>query len=219
MVAIRALLEGAEADLRYLAGMFSAGRIRVEQRGTTYWLSGVGLDNKDTGLEAATELLAVVNGVAMAQNPDFKAVTLPGSFQEDGQPNFAQRRYTLEVRPNLSESPMVTGPWPDGIAYTEAVSRNPHMAEALALMGEPGAELDFARLYKIYEIIEHSGVLDALMRSTGISKGDLRRFTHTANYQDRHARVKIKPPKNPMPIQKARSVISQLLGAWMNSAA
>jgi len=217
VVAIRTLLDGADADLHYLAGMFSAGRIRVEQRGGTYWLSGVGLESKQTALQAATELLAVVNGLAMAQHPDFRPVTLPGSFQEDGQPNFAQRRYTMEVRPNLSESAMVTGPWPDGPAYTEAATRNPHLAGALALMGESGAELDFARLYKVYEIIEHAGVLNAVMQATGISKGDLRGFTHAANYQARHAHGRVRPPKNPMPLQKARTMINQLLSAWINS--
>jgi len=114
---------------------------------------------------------------------------------------------------------MVTGPWPDGPAYTEAASKNPHLTEALALMGEPGAELDFPRLYKIFEIIEHAGARNTVMRSAGISEGTIRRFTHTANYEARHARGKIKPPKNPMPLPKARTIISQFLSAWINADA
>jgi hypothetical protein len=218
-VAIRALLEGADADLRYLAGMFPVGRIRVEQRGGAYWLSGAGLDSKPTALKAATRLLSVVNGLAMTRNPDYRPVTLPGSFREDGQPNFAQKELTMVARPDLSASPMVTGPWPDGSAYTEVAAGNPHLAGALALMGEPGAELDFPRLYRIFEIIEHAGVRSTVMRTAGISEGTIRRFTHTANYEARHARGKINPPKNPMPLQKARTTISQLLSAWINTEA
>ena len=96
------------------------------------------------------------------------------------------------------------------------------LAEAVALIGRPHHEQDWGQLYKVLEIIEGAGVIHDVLRAAGVSKPKLKLFTRTANHQAasgraaRHARLREQPPKNPMPIQEARSMIRQLLVAWVH---
>ena len=72
------------------------------------------------------------------------------------------------------------------------------------------------------EIIKSTGLLTAVMHSTGVSDKERKLFKQTADHQDasggesRHARNKQQPPKSPMPIDQARTMIGKLVAAWLD---
>jgi hypothetical protein len=109
-----------------------------------------------------------------------------------------------------------------GISYLALAAGNRDVVEALEIMGRPERP-NFAELYRVYEIIEHAGALRAAMRSAAVPETSRMLFTRTVKHPDasgadaRHARSRQVPPKSPMTIEEARTMISQLLAAWMNS--
>lgn len=218
-MSIKAWLEGESRDLECLAEMFPYGSsdFWVGQQGGRYYLSAPDLDNRPAEvahLKIAEKLLGKANGLARTLYPDFRPAIFRGSFSEDGKPNFAQRELTIEVRPEPSAGIAANGPEPSqSQVYDELIRRNADLDEAIGLMG---GELDFGQLYKVYEIIEHAGAMEAARLSAGIPKASLRLFAQSAQ-PSRHARWKGQPPKNPMPVQKARTMIRRLLVAWMDS--
>ncbi len=221
-MSIKAWLDGDDVDLRCLADLFpyrGDGSFWINrQGGGRFYLSAPELDHPTAGvthLQVTTALLAKANGIVRTMYPHFKPVSTPGSFSEDGKPNFAQKELTIEVRPNLSAGLTAAGPSPSlAPVYADLVSKNPDLDEAIALMGGRDGELNFEQLYKICEIITRAGMMKATRMSARISDADVRLFKQTAQ-PSRHARLRGKPPKNPMPIQKARTMIGQLLAGWM----
>src|SRR6266568_3361170 len=221
-MSIKAWLDGDDVDLRCLADLFpyrgSGGFWVDRQGGGRFYLSAAELDHLPgdvTHLQVATTLLAMANGIARTVYPDFRPVSLPGSFSEDGKPNFAQKKLTIEVRPNLSGGMTAAGPPPSQAAvYADLVGKNADLGEAIALMGGRDGELEFDQLYKICEIIIHAGMLKAARMSARVSDAEVRLFKQTAQ-PSRHARIRGRSPKNPMPIERARAMIGQLLAAWI----
>jgi flagellin-specific chaperone FliS len=224
-MSIKAWLDGDEVDLRCLADLFpykGNGNFWINRQGDgRFYMSAPELDQPpagDTHLKVITALVARANGIARAMYPDFKPVSTPGSFSEDGKPNFAQREFTIEVRPKFSSGLTAAGPPPSrGLAYADLTCKDHDLAEAIDIMGGLDGELDFEQLYKIYEIINDAGVLKAARMSARISEAAIRLFKQTAQ-PFRHARMKGKLSRNPMPIQKARKMIGQLLAAWLGIA-
>ena len=96
-------------------------------------------------------------------------------------------------------------------------------------MGRP-APPNFTALYKVYEIIEHAGGMNAAMKLAGVPRSRTRLFTRTANHPKasgdaaRHARSNEQPPTNPMSLDEARAMIRTLgpgrtTGASVHSSA
>jgi hypothetical protein len=220
-VSIKAWLDGQDVDLECLAVLFPYGGrdFWVGQQGGRYYLSAPELDNPPEGvrhLKVAEGLVATANGYACILYPEFRPVRSLGSFSEDGKPNFAQKELTLEVRPNLSEG-ITAGPRPDAPTYAELAPKiSPDLAEAIVIMGGRDGEPNFEQLYSICEIITRAGVLKAVtLAAPGVSEARVRLFKQTAQ-ASRHARMRGRPPRKPMPIQEARTMITLLLVAWMN---
>jgi hypothetical protein len=109
---------------------------------------------------------------------------------------------------------------PPAPAYISLAAGNGDVAEVLQLMAKPDGP-SFSDLYKIHEIVEHTGHGKAAMQDAGISKATMSRFTRTANHQaasgseSRHARSSEQPPKDPMTVDGARTMIRQLVAAWL----
>ena len=86
-----------------------------------------------------------------------------------------------------------------------AAALEPEIGSALRyLEGKPG----WVELYKAYEAVHD-------MANGGISKGEIKRFTQTANAGERHhPNHKSKPHSRPMELWEARAFITQ----WVSSA-
>jgi hypothetical protein len=83
---------------------------------------------------------------------------------------------------------------------------------------------DWVSLYKAYEIVNDAvhGKRE-IVRRGWIPKESINRFTQTAQSRKalgdeaRHASVKFDPPKNPMTINEAKTIIGSLLQKWLES--
>jgi len=86
------------------------------------------------------------------------------------------------------------------------------------------SDLNYRDLYVIYEVVEDDlGGIDAAAGVSGINKTDLKRFKHTANSvavlgdAARHGAESTDPPKQPMALEQARTIIDKLVRAWIGS--
>jgi hypothetical protein len=120
----------------------------------------------------------------------------------------------------INGQPADSAPAP-GPGYAATASSDADVAEALAIMGQPEPP-NWVELYKVYEIIEHTGLLKAAMGAAGVSVNQMSLFTRTACHpvaggpDARHGRSRQDPPMHPMPIGKARDLIGSIVRSWVD---
>jgi len=227
---MKAWLEGHTLDLEDLASLLPSSDVRVVREGDGFHLSAAEMDNPPSGKtfhEVAERLLVRANGVGRLMRPDFTPVALTGRYDQEGNVHVVLEPATLVFRAHVgtvtvldSNGNPVPSPDPCGPAYIALAAQNSDVADALEIMGRPQS-LNFAELYKVYEIIEHSGHMKIAMTSAGIGKPAARLFARTANHPEasgeaaRHARSTQQPPSKPMTLSEARGMICSLVTAWM----
>jgi hypothetical protein len=232
-VTTKAWLAGDQFDLETGATLLTVGDIRVIKEGEKFYLSAPQLDNPPPGKEfheVARELLVRVNGVGRLMRSDFSPVELTDHYDRDDGVHIVGATASLVARTQISATAIVLDsngtpkpqPPPVAPAYLALAAKDPDVAEALQILGQPSSPR-FADLHRILEIVEHTGLVKSAMQSAGISKASMRRFTHTADHpaasgaDSRHSRSSQQPPKNPMTTDEARTMIRQLVSAWMDS--
>jgi hypothetical protein len=230
VVIVKAWLDGDDIDLEALADLLPAGDIRVGRDGDGFYLTAVEIDNRPAGVpfyEAAPAVLQRVNGLGRVMNTSYRPVQLSGQYQEGDRRHLVVHAPCAEARAEamppaiLIDGQPVASPPSPGPEYAATASGDTDVAETLAIFGQPTPP-NWVELYKVYEIIEHTGLLKAATIAAGISENQFRLFTRTACHPDaagpdaRHGRSRQDPPKNPMPIAEARSLISALVRAWMD---
>jgi hypothetical protein len=230
---MKAWLEGHEFDLEDLARLLPTDDVRVIKEGDGFYLTAAELDNPTPGRafhEVAEELLVRVNGVGRLMRDGFAPVALKGHYEQDGNVSVVLSTATVRLRAHISATATVYdsdgNPVPQpplaSPAYIALAAQNPDVAEVLEIMGRPDP-LSFADLYKVYEIIKHSGALNPAMNSAGVSEATTRLFTRTANHPEasgdaaRHARSRDQPPARPMTLDEARAMLRSLASAWLDS--
>jgi hypothetical protein len=229
-VIVKAWLDGHSIDLETLAGLLPAGDTRVVRDGDGFYLTGDEIDNRAAGVpfyEVAPVVLQRVNGLARVMRSGYRPVRLSGRYQEGDRRHQVVQAGCAKIRVQampvtiLINGEPVASPLPPGPGYSATASADAEIAEALAILGQPAAP-NWVELYKVYEIIEHTGLLKAAMGAAGVSGNQLSVFTRTACHpaaagpDARHGRSRQDPPKHPMPIAKARELISGLVRAWMD---
>jgi hypothetical protein len=230
VVIVKAWLDGHDMDLATLAELLPAGNTRVARDSDGFYLTAAEIDTRPAGVpfyEVAPVVLRRVNGLGRVLRAGYRPVRLSGRYQEGDRRHqvvtlgCAEAR--VQVRPvtSLINGQPVASPPPSGPRYAATASADADVAEALAVLGQPTPS-NWVELYKVYEIIEHTGLLKAAMGVAGISANRLKLFTRTACHPDaagpdaRHGRSREEPPKHPMPIAKARDLIGTLVCAWMD---
>jgi hypothetical protein len=231
-VTTKAWLAGHRFDLETLATHLSSGDVRVIEENENFYLSAPQLDNPPPGktfFGIARELLVWVNGVGFLMGSGFSPVELTDHYDRDDGVHIVGATATLTARGHMTATATVLdtnghpvpSPPPVATTYLSLATTNPDAAEVLEFLAKPGGP-SFSDLYKILEIVEHTGHSKAAMQSAGISKATMTRFTRTANHQavsgseSRHARLSERPPKNPMTIDEARTTMRQLVTEWFN---
>lgn len=169
--------------------------------------------------EAGKRLFSTLN-VAMSKNADTDPVT-NGSVVEFVANGLTRKHHfmeaegiTMRLRVGVATLTM-TDAQGNVIEPPQAPSRAQQWMRAAALEPEIGSALRYlegkpgwVELYKAYEAIHD-------MPNGGISKGEIRRFTQTANTGERHhPNDKSKPHKRPMELWEARALVTQ----WVSSA-
>ena len=107
-----------------------------------------------------------------------------------------------DAQGNVIETPRVPS---RAQLWMRAATLNPEIGSALRyLQGKPG----WFEMYKAYEAVR-------AMPNGGISKGEIKRFTQTANAGERHhPNDKIRPHARPMELWEARAMIT----GWVSAA-
>jgi hypothetical protein len=232
-VIVKAWLDGHPYDLEELAELLPTGDTRVVKEGDDYYLASSRIDNRPEDVPfyaVAPSLLQQVNGLARAMCDGFRPVRLTGRYTEGDQRHVVvsadvaegrSRAYAVAVVAGRPGEPARQAP-PKGPGSLTVAGSNNDVAEVLDIMGRVETP-NWVDLYKVYEIIEHTGMLNSAMNAAAVSKNRMSLFTRTANHEKasgpdaRHSRSKQDPPKNPMTIEEARRLISALIRTWVES--
>jgi hypothetical protein len=225
------LAGGPRFDLEALARLLPSGDVSVIEENEKFYLSSPQIDNPPPGktfFDVARELLAFVNCVGVLMVSGFSPVGLTDHYDRDDGVHVVGATATMVARSDMTATATVLDadgnpkppPPPPAPAYISLAAGNQDVAEVLQLLAKPDGP-SFSDLYKIHEIIEHTGRGKAAMGSAGISKATMGRFTRTASHpaasgsESRHARSSEQPPKDPMTIGEARTMIRQLVTEWL----
>lgn len=215
---VKAWLEGHTLDLQDLVALFPDGPVRVALQDDRYYLSADEIDGHSEYAECfdlAEAIVARLNGIARVRIAHFRAIRLSDVYEIDG--GLVIKGSPVEIRIRASMTAAVThggvvqSDPPDGPRYAAIASSDPDVDEALRLMGGAAAPT-WTDLYKIHEIIEHSGKLKPAMSEAGISANQWKLFTRTACHPEaagpeaRHSRSAQRPPADPMTLET--------LGSW-----
>jgi hypothetical protein len=229
-VIVKAYLDGHHTDLETLAELFPAGETRVGRDDDGFYLTAADIENRRAGVpcyDVAPVVLQRVNGLARVMRSGYRPVRLSGRYQEGERRLQVVHAGCSEIRVQampvtiLINGQSAASAPPPGPRYAATASSDADAAEALAIIGQPEPP-NWVELYKVYEIIEHTGLLKATMGAAGVSANQLSLFTRTACHpaaggpDARHGRSRQDPPKHAMPIAKARDLISSLVRAWMD---
>lgn len=233
VVIVKAWLDGHPYDLEELAELLPTGDTRVVKEGDDYYLASLRIDNRPEDVPfyaVASSVLQQVNGLARAMRDGFRPVRLTGRYTEGDQRHVVVSADVAEGRSRAYAPAIVTGrpgepprkAPPVGPMLLTVAGSNYDVAEVLDIMGRVEAP-NWSDLYKVYEIIEHTGTLSSAMNAAAVSENRMSLFRRTANHEKasgpdaRHSRSKQDPPKNPMTIEEARRLISALIQTWVES--
>jgi hypothetical protein len=228
----RVTLSGHVFDLETLKEQFPDGDPCVVHDGDRFFLESAELDalapNHVEVLERANSLLAPMNGAAQLGDPKHRPVSASGQIVgPDGREHVVVLVDSIEVRSKLGTVVVRVGdeeppppPPPAGQVALAAAAGNSDAQDALRLLGT--GPLDWVNLYRILDYVRNTfGGLDGIEKAGLATKADLNRFTHTANSKAasgddaRHGPSPQAPPKNPMTLEEARTLIRSILKAWL----
>lgn len=231
---MKARLEGHDFDLQDLADMLPFGATRVEKDEDGYFLTSNEIDERPPNVpfhEAAGAVLRRVNGLARARNPSFRPVQLSGRYSEGTSVHVALVADAIEVRVRATATAVVVGqdgeekkaPAQPGPERAVRAAARPHVAEALAIMGQSGP-LTWTDMYKVYEIVRDDAKPRTLAELGWATDAEVKAFTASANRPDvsgsgaRHARMRGNPPRQSMDEAQGRDFISRLVTAWIDAS-
>ena len=108
----------------------------------------------------------------------------------------------------------------DGLAELANIAEYDKVLEKVLRLRNSEA-LEWVDLYRIFEVIESDVGKNRCTNNGWIANEDLKLFKHTANSVEaagdmaRHGKEPNKPPKNPMQLQDARTIIDDLINHWL----
>lgn len=228
----RVALSGHIFDLETLHEQFPSGDPRVVRDGDRFFLESADLDvlapNHVEVLERAKSLLPPMNGAAQLADPKHQAVAASGQIVgPDGCGHVVVLVDSIEMRSKMGTVVVQVGdqepsppPPPTGQVALAATAGSSDAQDALRLFGS--GPLDWVNLYRILDYVRNSfGGLDGIEKAGLATMADLKQFTHTANSQAatgdeaRHGPTREAPPKKPMTLEEARTMIRSILKGWL----
>ena len=230
----KAWLEGHEFDLETLRELFRTGDPLVAQDPSDgYYLESSALQDSNGQLDqsAAEPLVKRINGVARAADQGFRPVHLRGRYSApDGTMSVVAFADVAEARSKVRAAVVVSGgvpvpePPPKGPRYVKLAGQDADIADALRVLGQPGA-LDWYDIYKAWEIVEHAAGGWRQVEARGwVMKADIDRLTASANHpgisgdEARHARMSGSPgPNRAMTMSEGDALVRRLVANWIES--
>lgn len=227
----RIALSGHIFDLETLHEQFPSGDPQVLRHGDRFFLESAELDalapNHVEVLERAKSMLDPMNGAAQLSDPSHRAVTAGDQIVgPDGREHVVVLADSAEMRLKSGTVVVQVGddepspPPPTGQVALTAATGNSDAQDALRLLGS--GPLDWVNLYRILDYLRSAfGGLDGIVKAGLATKAELKRFTHTANSKAvtgddaRHGPTAEAPPKKPMSLKDARTLIRSILKGWL----
>jgi hypothetical protein len=229
---------GDPADLRMLSEAMRGGDTSICEREGAFVLRSTQFDSFQDANDVRAhtqEIVTFLSGYSRLVLGAHKPIKM-GSVvmvRDDGTKNVFVQLEPLTIRARVSlASVSVTradgtvehyGPADSVKDWLEAAGQDPAVAKALRLRNADG--LSWVELYRIYEVVEGDVGRSHIVASGWVKDSEIRRFKHTANSvgacgdQARHGKESTQPPKNPMSLSQAKSLIDRLLKAWIGSKA
>lgn len=226
-------LSGQTLDLEVLR-LVRSSSWAVEKADGNYYLTSRDFESfteAADALNAASDLLPLINGAAMALMNGFERVSLDNQVtrrSEGGTESTAivVRRSRMRIRSSaptvLISGVPVQKPEYEDMKPTLSLAANNHFVErALALYGS--IEHTWRNLFMVLDVIEEScgGERELLAKPWASAK--LKRFKATANNwcalgaESRHGIAGWKKPERPMSLDEAQELIRHTLQGWIRS--
>lgn len=224
---------GDPGDLRMLSEGMRSGNISICEREGEFVLRSTQFDSFQDANDVRTyaqQIVSSLSGYSRLVLGAHKPIKV-GSVvivRDDGTKNVFVQLEPLTIRARVS-LPSVAVTRADGTVehhrpadsvedWLEAAKQNPAVAKALRLRNADS--LSWVELCRIYEVVEGDADGSHIVTS-GREHSEIARFTHTANSvgacgdQARHGKETTQPPKNPISLSQARSLIDRLLKTWI----
>jgi hypothetical protein len=203
---------GDDFDLQTLSELFSAGDPRVARdqlNGYYVESSEIVVSEGRPDVSSTEALVKRVNGAARVLASDFQPVQLRGRYTSpDGATSVVLAGDTVTARDRaVAGTVMIDGiaapaAPPKGPRYFELAQRDPDVADALRVLGQP-SPLDWYDIYKAWEIVGNAAGGQKKVAAAGwATEAEIDRLTASANHPGisgddaRHARMKGAPGQN-----------------------
>ncbi|MFH1893525.1 MAG: hypothetical protein ABIK83_12695 [Candidatus Zixiibacteriota bacterium] len=227
---------GDQTDLRLLQKAFSSDEFYLSEENGKFVLwsrAFEDLNDADAVRTRAAELVASLSGASRALLGAQQSLTVGGVtlVREDGTKNYFLvvepatmriRGMPVTLRVTRADGTVEEQHPADPVReWLDVAVRNPAVAKALRLRDRGG--LDWVELYRLYEVIESDTPQSEIVRSAWATKGEIRRFKHTANSpaalgdHARHGKERNLPPNDPMDHSCARSLVGRILEQWISA--
>lgn len=232
----RVQISGEKLDLEALSKSFTDDDLRLVAEDNKYFLESKKFEStsaSDEVLKMAGYFLAVLSGVARLAYGARTPLTPDHVFHirpDGGKDVFVHLTETLHLRAVLSNVTVITSDGskvmietPDpALSWARVADKDEAVSKALRLFGIDAK--DWVGLYRLFEVIEQDvGGIRQIDAAGWATEDSLRRFKHTANSPAitgdlaRHGKENTQPPKNPMNLSEARSLIEVILHSWLRA--
>jgi hypothetical protein len=226
------IISGDRSDLEELCKYFNSPQLCITQQGKDFILKSTDfnlLTDANEVKNKACEIAPLINGAARLVLEMKKSLAVDCVVQatDNGKRN-------LFIFPNAAATGFSAGKpivGVDGVVQEEsqlepisrwvaAARRDTNVAKALRLSGV-GVH-DWISLYRIYEVVENDvGGISNISKKGWATRRAIERFKHTANSpgaigdESRHGKQASKPPKAPMTLSEAKSLLETILHNWL----
>jgi hypothetical protein len=227
-------LKGDQMDLSALQEHFGTGDPRIVHSDSTYFLEATEFsafgDRHADLLIRANAILRLMNGAAMIEFNNHRAVEIDGTIHDPGGHQHAvvfAETANMRARVNAVivtvDGQQARPSTPTGRAYLDASCADPVAEGVLRRLG--GGDTSIVNLYRIWEDIRDSvGSKDKIIKNGLAIADEISRFTATANLpqilgdDSRHGGAPGGNPKlPPMTEAEAATFIRRLAADWMKT--
>lgn len=230
-------LAGDASDLAALAQSLTGNDINISHDGQDYVLMSdqfTAGDDVSAVRQKAEGLVAVLNGASRLALDAINSIRVGAVYRrrEDGKRDIFVFPEPAVIR-FRAFAPTVKLTHADGTVeefhpadpvkqWASVALSNDAVANVFRIFA--GGTLDWVNLYRIVEIVASDvGGLDAIDANGWATKSSMRLFKQTANspgalgLDARHGAETTQPPKHPMTISEARSLVNSIVHAWLRS--
>ena len=178
------------------------------------------LDNPNDVYERAFKLKMLIDGISFLIHENknsYSKIVLGKLYNEEGR-IVSFHSHIEDSRFNFSLNTEKIDEKFNGNIISHLIHLASHNSFVLNVLLICGQGMDFSHLYQVYDEINTFLKGKAKLETLGIDKKDLNRFTHTVNnfaalgIKARHGSTAEAPPQNPISLQEAQKLITQILG-------